>query len=298
MARGPSRADVGDEPPGMTADPRPRRPPEPTSGPAHRWWAAALSGLVSGAVTVGARRAARRRAHRHRPGRWSAQPGRSPSATRSSTAPPARSRTSPSAPSVRTTRSCCSGRSGSCCSCWRRGRHRRRPPAGRAGLGLVLLLGLVAMAAVLTRPSASPLDVVPTVSAPRAGLVDVALADRAGHPADRTTVRPAGWSRRTFLGGAGAAGAAAVVAGGAGHVVESGLGSVEDSRADGAAAASPSSARRRAEGRPARRSTASRPGDRQRRRSTGSTPRCAVPQVTTDELVAHGSTAWSTRRSR
>ncbi|GAA4358221.1 molybdopterin-dependent oxidoreductase [Angustibacter luteus] len=106
--------------------------------------------------------------------------------------------------------------------------------AGRrlvVGLGLVLLLGLVAVGAIMTRPSASPLDVVPTVIGTAAGLWTLRWLIERATPTTSDDGSAAGWSRRTFLGSAGAAGAAAVVAGGAGHVLESSLGSVEDSRA-------------------------------------------------------------------
>ncbi|GAB3593090.1 sulfite oxidase [Angustibacter peucedani] len=94
-----------------------------------------------------------------------------------------------------------------------------------AGLAVVVVLGLVALGAVVTRPSASPVDVLPTLVGTVLGLLTLRSL----------FVRPAtpdgGWSRRTFLTGAGAAGAVAVVGGGGSRLLQSTLGGVEDSRA-------------------------------------------------------------------
>jgi hypothetical protein len=67
-----------------------------------------------------------------------------------------------------------------------------------------VLLGLVAAVAVLTRPSASLVDVVPTVVGTALGLA--ALGWRRGRP---QSAEAGGWSRRTLLCGVEAVGATA-----------------------------------------------------------------------------------------
>ena len=96
----------------------------------------------------------------------------------------------------------------------------------RAGQAVVVLLGLVATVAVLTRPSASLVDVVPTVVGTALGLV--ALDRLLGRP---RSAEPGGWSRRTFLRGVGAVGATAATAGAGSRVVARGASGVAESRA-------------------------------------------------------------------
>ena len=74
-----------------------------------------------------------------------------------------------------------------------------------AGIGVVVLLGVVAAAAVATRPSAAPLDVLPTVVGAVLGII--ALQQLVTRP----STGERGWSRRAFLQTAGAVGATAVV---------------------------------------------------------------------------------------
>jgi DMSO/TMAO reductase YedYZ molybdopterin-dependent catalytic subunit len=92
------------------------------------------------------------------------------------------------------------------------------------GLGVVVLLGVVAAAAVVTRPSSGPFDVLPTLIGTVLGLVTL---QRLLTP--RTETAP-GFGRRTFLAGAGVAGAVAVVSGGAAQVLNGSVGNVESSR--------------------------------------------------------------------
>lgn len=80
------------------------------------------------------------------------------------------------------------------------------------GLGIVVVLATVAAVAVATRPSASLVDVLPTVLGAVLGLV--ALQRLVTQP----TGAAQGWSRRTFLQGAGAVGAGAVLTGGVSRV--------------------------------------------------------------------------------
>lgn len=94
----------------------------------------------------------------------------------------------------------------------------------RAGAAVVVVLGAVAAAAVLSRPSAAAVDVLPTVAGTAAGLV--ALFSTISRPSSAES----GWSRRTFLRGAGAAGAVALVSGGGSRLVRPGQ-AVEESRA-------------------------------------------------------------------
>ena len=74
-----------------------------------------------------------------------------------------------------------------------------------AGVGVVVLLGVVAAAAVATRPSATPLDVLPTVVGAVLGIL--ALHQLVTRPASGGR----GWSRRAFLQTAGAVGGTALV---------------------------------------------------------------------------------------
>ena len=94
-----------------------------------------------------------------------------------------------------------------------------------AGLAVVVVLAAVAAVAVATRPSASPLDVLPTLVGAVLGLLALnALMTRpasGGH----------GWSRRTFLQGAGAVGAGALVSGGLSRVAPGSTTDVAGSRA-------------------------------------------------------------------
>ncbi|GAB3675511.1 molybdopterin-dependent oxidoreductase [Angustibacter aerolatus] len=95
------------------------------------------------------------------------------------------------------------------------------------GLGVVVLLGLVAVVAVATRPGAGPLDVLPTLVGTVLGVLALrALLTRPVQGQDTA------WSRRTFLRGAGAAGAVAVVAGGGSRAITALAGGVEQSRED------------------------------------------------------------------
>jgi DMSO/TMAO reductase YedYZ molybdopterin-dependent catalytic subunit len=97
----------------------------------------------------------------------------------------------------------------------------------RAGQAAVVALGSVAAIAVLTRPSASLVDVLPTLVGTVLGLA--ALRQLIPSPvADGTGSR---WSRRTFLRRAGAAGTTAVVAAAASRVVDRRAGGVAQSRA-------------------------------------------------------------------
>ncbi len=94
-----------------------------------------------------------------------------------------------------------------------------------AGLGVVVLLGVVAAIAVATRPNASPVDVLPTILGTGLGLF--ALRYLLTAPARDGE----GWSRRAFLGSAGVAGAVAVVGGGGSRLLQTSLANVEESRA-------------------------------------------------------------------
>lgn len=96
----------------------------------------------------------------------------------------------------------------------------------RAGLGLVVLLGVVGALAVVTRPSASGLDVLPTIVGTVLGALT--LWWLVSRPA---AVDGEGWSRRTFLRGAGIAGAVAAVSGGGSRLLPGGAANVEESRA-------------------------------------------------------------------
>lgn len=82
-----------------------------------------------------------------------------------------------------------------------------------AGGALVLVLGAVAVAAVVTRPSASAIDALPTVVGTVAGVATLRAL------VGRSTTADGAVSRRAFLKGAGAAGAVAVVSGAASRVV-------------------------------------------------------------------------------
>ncbi len=94
-----------------------------------------------------------------------------------------------------------------------------------AGATLVLVLGVVAAAAVVTRPSATLLDVLPAVLGTAAGIASLrALVARAA-------ATDGAVSRRAFLQGAGAAGAVAVVSGAASRVVGGSAKSAAASRA-------------------------------------------------------------------
>jgi DMSO/TMAO reductase YedYZ molybdopterin-dependent catalytic subunit len=93
-----------------------------------------------------------------------------------------------------------------------------------AGVALVIGLGVVAALAVVTRPSATVLDAVPTALGTASGAVVLRLL----------LVRAAATgptSRRAFLQGAGAAGVLAVAAGAASRAVGRRAGSAADSRA-------------------------------------------------------------------
>jgi DMSO/TMAO reductase YedYZ molybdopterin-dependent catalytic subunit len=94
-----------------------------------------------------------------------------------------------------------------------------------AGLAVVVLLGAVAAVAVVTRPSASPVDVLPTVIGAALGLY--ALQALVTKPVEQGR----GWSRRVFLTGAGAVGAGAVLSGGLSRVATGSTTDVAASRA-------------------------------------------------------------------
>ncbi len=81
------------------------------------------------------------------------------------------------------------------------------------GLLVVVLLAAVAAVAVVTRPASAPLDVLPTLVGAVVGVLVLQALLTA--PAERSG---RGWDRRTFLAGAGVAGAGAVVAGGLSRV--------------------------------------------------------------------------------
>ncbi len=101
--------------------------------------------------------------------------------------------------------------------------------AGRrlpVGLAVVVLLGVVASVAVATRPSASPLDVLPTVIGTVLGLLTLRWLLARASP-----VAGEGWTRRSFLAGAGAAGAVAVAGAGGSRLLQTGLADAQSSRA-------------------------------------------------------------------
>jgi DMSO/TMAO reductase YedYZ molybdopterin-dependent catalytic subunit len=94
-----------------------------------------------------------------------------------------------------------------------------------AGAALVVVLGAVAVVAVVTRPSASWTDVLPTVVGTAAGIATLRALVARGTAPDGAV------SRRAFLQGAGAAGAVAVVSGVAGRAVGQSSKSAAASRA-------------------------------------------------------------------
>ncbi len=94
-----------------------------------------------------------------------------------------------------------------------------------AGTVAVVALGVVAVVAVLTRPSAALLDAAPTVVGTALGVVALRWLLARSSAADGSL------SRRTFLQGAGAAGAVALVSGAASRVVPGGAQDAAQSRA-------------------------------------------------------------------
>jgi len=97
------------------------------------------------------------------------------------------------------------------------------------GRGLVLLLGVVAAAADLTRASAGPLDALPSILGVAAGLVGLNLLMNRIQPATRTENGPA---RRSFLAVAGATAVVAAVAGAGGRIVGQAARNVRETRAN------------------------------------------------------------------
>ena len=97
------------------------------------------------------------------------------------------------------------------------------------GLLVVVLLGAVAAAAVLSRPGAQPLDVLPTVVGAAAGLLALdALASRVRD----TVARESGLDRRTFVRYAAGTGVVAIIGGLLSQVVAVGSRAAQASRAD------------------------------------------------------------------
>jgi DMSO/TMAO reductase YedYZ molybdopterin-dependent catalytic subunit len=97
----------------------------------------------------------------------------------------------------------------------------------KLGLAIVAVLGIVAVAAVLTRPYSAPSDVVPTLVGLAAGIFALrTLTSRYSGPQAET-----GWSRRGFLIAAGATAAVAALSGGVSRVLRTSSKDVEASRA-------------------------------------------------------------------
>ena len=111
-----------------------------------------------------------------------------------------------------------------------------------AGRALVVLLGVVAAAAALTRASAGPLDALPSILGVAAGLVGLNLLMDRIQPADRPPAgdsadsAPAGSSpvpaRRSFLAAAGITAALAAVAGAGGRFLGQAARNVSETRAN------------------------------------------------------------------
>lgn len=97
------------------------------------------------------------------------------------------------------------------------------------GRGLVVLLGVVAAAAALTRASAGPLDALPSILGVAAGLVGLNLLMDRILPASRAEGGPA---RRSFLAVAVATAAVAAVAGAGGRILGQAARNVRDTRAN------------------------------------------------------------------
>ena len=94
-----------------------------------------------------------------------------------------------------------------------------------AGLAVVVLLAAVAAVAVATRPASSPLDVMATLVGAVLGLLAL------NYLMTRPVSESRGWSRRTFLRGAGVVGAAALVSGATSRFAPGSSTDVEGSRA-------------------------------------------------------------------
>ncbi len=104
----------------------------------------------------------------------------------------------------------------------------KRPWVGRA---LVVLLGLVAVAAAVTRPSAGPLDALPSLLGTAAGVFVLDQLLRRLRATVATPQTP-GASRRGFLAATGIAAALAVLAGAGARLLGAGARNAEAARAD------------------------------------------------------------------